>query len=819
VITFLNDLRHAARTLRRTPGFTAAAAATLALGIGVTTAMFAVVHGLLWKTPPVREPERLAVVFGREQAGDGFRDFSWTDYEELRRVEGVFEGLAAYYPAPLSLGDGSGNERLYGETVSGNYFGVLGVTPRPGRGFLPAEGQPGGAPVAVISHELWERRFRGDRAAVGRVLRLNGQAVTVVGVAPEGFHGVYYVGFRPDVWIAAGSYDLVMPGDASLSDPDGSTFRLMGRLRQGVSPGAAAAALAPAARRLQAERPDRDTPWVPVVFHESDARPEPSMAAPFAFAGMVFLAVVGLVLLLACANVAGLLLARGVTRRREMAVRLALGAGTGRLVRQALAESLLLGLLGGAAGMLLAAWSADALGRALSFPTDIPFVFDLGVDRRVLGFAAVISLLTALLCGLVPALRSARREVAADLKRDDPGGRGGSRSRLRRALVVGQVAVSCVLLVVAGLGLRTLAGVSAIHPGFEPRGGLLASVDPGLNGYGDERAAALYRDLVAGVRGLPGVRAAALARYVPLEFSASGGTVFVDGREAAPGRPAGTSSYWSTVSPGWLAAAGTPLLEGRDFTAADGPAGERVAIVSETFARTHWPGRPALGRTLRLDAADAEPVRVIGVAADVKVRSLIEPPQPFLYLPLDQHPVPGASLLVRTDGDPLALAPAVREVLRGLDPELPLYDVKTVEMLLAGRSFLLARLGAGFAGVFGGLALLLALVGLYGLVSWSVGRRLREIGIRVAVGAPGRRVLGMVVGEGMRLAGWGLALGVPLALAVTRLLRGLLYGVGPADPPTYAAIAAVLAAAALGASWIPARRALRVDPVQALRAE
>jgi predicted permease len=344
-------------------------------------------------------------------------------------------------------------------------------------------------------------------------------------------------------------------------------------------------------------------------------------------------------------------------------------------------------------------------------------------------------------------------------------------------------------------------------------------VDPGLQGYDDERSAALYREVLAGVRALPGVRAAAFARYVPLEFSASGGTVLVDGRERRPGSAAGESTYFSTVTPGWFAAAGTELLEGRDFTEADRPASERVAIVSETFARTHWAGTSALGRTFRLDAGDAEPLRVVGVAADVKVRSLIEKPQPFFYLPLDQNPVPGATLLARADGDPLALAPAVRGVVRRIDPELPLYDVKTVEALFSGRSFLLPRLGAGFAATFGLLALLLALVGLYGLVSWSVGRRVREIGIRMALGAPGRRVLGMLVGEGMRLAILGLGLGAALAVAATRLLGGLLYGVSPTDPATYAAIVAVLALAALTASWLPARRAIRVDPSRALRAE
>ena len=839
--TLLRDIRFGARTLAKSPGFTALAVTTLGLGIGVNAAMFSIADGFLWKSPAVAERERLAIVFAQNRADGSYTDFSHADYLDFREARSVFEGLAAYYPLPLSLSHGAANERLWGEVVSGNYFDVLGVAPAVGRGFRPDEDRtPGAAPVAVISHRLWQTRFQGRPETVGATVRINGHAFTVIGVAPARFSGVYYPGFRPDLWVPTMMLDALMPGTASRPFERGQTsLRLMGRLRPGVSIAQAQAEVGAIGARLEREFPQTNRGFQAVVFRESESRPEPDVAREASLSAAFFLAGVGLVLLIACANVAHLMLARATGRRTEMAVRLALGAERRHLVRQLLAEGLLLALAGGAFGAVLAWGATEALAAALRLPTDIPLAFEFALDARGLGYTLAVSLGAALACGLTPALQSARTDVVVALKSDGRSGVGVRRTRLRQALVVSQVAVSCLLLISAGLALRSLRAMSEVRPGFDTQKALLVSVAPGLQGYSAERGRAFYRRLVESVSQVPGVRSASLGRYLPLEFSSSGGTVYVDGVHSRPDvQP--ESVGWARVAPGYFEAMGTALHAGRGFTWSDDAsgtpevnsgvppsarslrdrgAGRGVVVVNQTLARRYWPDGSAVGRFLRLNGPEGPPLEIVGIAQDGKYRGLDEAQQPYLYLPLAQDYRADATLVVRAEGEPRALLPALREAVRALDPEMPLYDVKTLEELLAGRALLTPRFGTAFAATFAALALVLAMVGLYGVVAYGVASRAREIGIRLALGASPARLRGMVLAEGARLCLAGAALGLLAALALSRLFASLLFGVSAVDPATFAAVPAGLVLAALLAAYLPSRRATRLDPVRALRSE
>jgi putative ABC transport system permease protein len=809
--SLFRDIRYAARVLAARPGFTAVAVLTLALGIGANTTIFSWVKALLLQPlPGVPEQERLAVLLTTSALGD-FRSSSYPDFVDLR--DGIREhaGLVAFEMAPLSWASGAQTERVWGCLVSGNYFDVLGVPAALGRTFLPEEDRtPEAAPVVVVSHGFWKRHLGGDPAAVGKKTRFNGRELTIVGVAPEGFAGTM-VGLSFDVWIPMMMQAWMVPGDR-LGQRGERWLEALARLGPGVGLEQAQAEVDGVARRLAQEFPETNagqgaallplwkSPWgAPEIFR-------PVLA--------VLAGVVGLVLLIACANVANLSLARSAGRSREIAIRLSVGAGRGRLVRQLLTESLLLAALGGAAGLFLALWSSGLLAAFLP-PTHLPVGVAPSVGSREFLFALGLTALTGMVFGLAPALQATRPDVVAALK-DEAGALAGSRhrSKLRNVLVVAQVALSLLLLVSAGLFLRSLRNAQGIDPGFDTRSLLLGSVDLLPNGYDEARGLALYRELLRRVQGVPGVRSASFAQRVPLGFDGrSDTTISIEGYE--PRADEELDIEYNVVGPGYFGTMGIPIEAGRDFAEQDGPGQARVVIVNDAFARRYWPGAEPLGRRIRIGD---ETIAVVGVAHDIRQHGLGEEAYPFLYWPLFQHYRPDVVLHVRAEGDPLGVVEPVRQEVQRLDPSLPLFDVKPIGEHLRIAVFT-QRMSGMLLGGFGLLALVLAAVGIYGVMAYSVSLRTHEIGLRMALGADARDVLRLVVGQGLRLTGIGIVLGMAGALGMTRLVQGQLLGVSPTDPATFAAVALLLGAVAVLASYLPARRAAHLDPLVALRHE
>jgi macrolide transport system ATP-binding/permease protein len=812
--TLWQDLRYAARMLRKSPGFTAIAVLSLALGIGANAAIFSLVNAVLLRPLPVREPERLVSVYPTTR--DGAQAFSYPSYVDFRDRNEVFEGLFVTRFAPMSLGREGANERVWGYMVSGNYFDVLGVRAAHGRALTPEDDRaPLAHPVAVLSHGSWRRRFGGDASVVGKEIRINGRPFRVVGVMPEGFSGTE-IAYTPELWVPMMMQEWIEPGNAWLGRRQTQNIFATGRLKDGVTHAQAEASLNALARRLGEEFPETNegqtvTLTPPGLIH-------PLLRGPAVGFTWVLMGVVALVLLVACANMANLLLARGAERRREVAVRLALGASRARLVRQLLTESVLLSALGGACGLLLAFWMID-LAVGLKPPIDFPLALDLTVDWRVFSFALAVSLLTGVVFGIIPALQATKPDLVPALK-DATAQAGGRRSRLRGALVVAQIALSLVLLVAAGLVLRALRHVQTTSPGFDPENRLMMSVDLGLQGYDEARGREFYRQLAERVRALPGVRSVALTDNAPLSINYNSTDVHVEGQPPARGANVPTAMN-STVSPDYFETMGVPLVSGRAFGEGDREGAPRVLVVNETFARRFFPGADpsaeALGKRVGF-SANGPRWEIVGVARDGKYFSIGEAPRPFVYLPLLQDYASRATLVVRASANPEALIGPVREEARRLDPHLPVFEVKTLNEHMR-LSLFPARVAAALLGGFGLLALLLAAVGVYGVMSYAVARRAREFGIRLALGAQARDVLRLALRGGLLMTLAGVLVGFAAALAVTRLLAGVLYGVSATDPLTFAAVALLLTGVALLACYVPARRATKVDPMVALRYE
>lgn len=810
----LLDLRQAVRGLRRAPWLSAMVVLSLALGIGANTTVFTFVKAVLLPPLPVRAPQRLVALYGRDTHSPGYFPNSWLNYRDYAGADIGFEGLVARLAVPMTLHDGGRGERVMGEIVSGNYFDVLGVPAALGRGFRPDEDQvPGAKPVVVLGYGLWQRRFASDPGLVGRAITLNGQAFTVVGVAPRNFAGTA-VGLRPDVWVPSMMHASVFSSLAGYMERRRAlVFDVFGRLRPGVSVAQAAAAMKVVAQRLEQEYPDdnrgRSIALVPLL----EARIDPNARGPLLAAAALLLGVVGLVLLIACANVANVMLAKSAERRREMGVRLCLGAGSGRLVRQLLTESLLLAVLGGALGLVAAHWATGFLWT-LRPASNIPVALDLAPDSGVLAFTLLVTLLTGLAFGLAPALDAARTDLVAVVKESTSATRGaGGGLRLREFAVVSQVAAALFLLVAAGLFLRSLRNAQGTDPGFRVEGIVVAPLEVGFAGYSEQRGRAFYREAQRRGASLPGAGQAVLAQFAPLT-GGLGKTVLPSERAADP-ETSGLLVQTNVVSCGYFQALGIALVRGRDFTTSDTAATSPVAIVNETLATRLWPGQEVLGRRFRFTGEDVDR-EIVGVARTVRYNSPAEAPTPYLYLPLEQEYAPWAVLHVAGSGPAGALASALRTELRALDPALPVFDVLTLRETLV-RSLWPARMGALLLLAFGSLGLLLAALGVYGVMAKNVAARTREIGIRLALGSLRRDVQRLVLMQSLRLVAYGLGVGLLLVLGSMRLFAGLLYGVPTADPLTLASTSAVLLLAASLACLLPARRAAHLEPAQALR--
>jgi predicted permease len=809
----LQDLRYAARILIRKPVFTAVAVLSLALGIGANSAIFSLVDALLWSTLPVEKPAELMGLYTRDEKNPGFAPLSHLNWKDYRATSQSFSEIAGYDWVQVSLQVGEEPAQGVAQLVSGNYFNVLGIKPALGRTFLPEEdGQPGAHPVAVVSHRFWTESLESDPGVVGRVLRINGSGYTVIGVTPASFTGLQ-LGLQPQLWIPMAMNQQIRPGKAFnwYESRRGLFINALGRLKPGVSRAQAQAELSTIGQRLRREYPDdnkgRSVELVPL---SETLVGGPGQRDGFVAGSGLLMGVVGLVLLIACANVSNLLLAQAAARYREIAVRLSQGASRGRLVRQLLTESLLLALLGGACGLLVALWVQAALPKLLP-PGPFALDLDLSLDGRVLAFTLGISLATGLLFGLAPALRATKPDLVSALKnRSGEDGTGHGRFGLRGFLVAGQVALSLVSLIAAGLFVRSLGEVQSIHPGFDADRLAVLSFDVGRQGWNQSRGEQFYRDVQERVLAVPGVASAAVAQAGPFQ-GAFLRSVFLEGGD---GTKDGVLVPVNTIGPGYLETVGIPVLRGRDFTPADREGTPRVVIVNEVMAETLWPGENPVGK--RFHFFGDSPVEVVGVAKTVKYNFPGEDPQPYVYEPVGQRYVTGVTLVVRSEREPEDVLAPVQKEIRAMAPEMPLVGVSTVPEVVKA-SLWQPRAGASVLGLFGLLALGLASVGLYGVMSYSVTQRSREIGVRMALGAQQRDVLRLVLRQGLTLVAVGLAAGLLLAFGVTRFVDGLLFGVSPTDPAAFAVTSLMLAVVAFGATLFPALRATAVPPILAIR--
>jgi predicted permease len=812
------NLIYALRTARKMPGFTAITILILALGIGANSAIFSLVNAVLLRPLPVQAPAELVNIYTSDPDGTGYSTSSYPDFESVRQLRTVFKGVLGYAGINVSI-TGDGRPQLaFGEMVSDNYFSLLGVQPALGRAFTPEEGRvPGGSPVAVISHGLWQQRFGSDPGAIGKTLSLNGRPFTVVGVAPESFKGLLAPGVAMDVWVPTMMVGTLRQGESALSARGERWLFIKGRLASGVSLEQSRAAVTSLGRNLEASYPDTNAKRVLRLLPTSSVHIHPAADGKLLPVAGLLMIVVGLVLLVACSNIGNLLLARLASRRFEMAVRLALGARRGRLIRQMLTESVLLGLVGGGTGLLLAYWLSRLLVTFRpSMP--VPISLDVTVDARVLIFTLLLSLVTGALFGLLPALQAARPNLVPELKGQmsmQPVGH--RRLSARNLLVVAQVAVSLLLLICAGLFLRSLQQMQAVDLGFTTRQAAIISFNLGLQGYDEARGRRFYRELRERAERLPGAQAASLTDRLPLnKLGNQSAGVLPEGRTVASPGDEGKVLQFARISPGFFQTLGIPLLRGRDFSAADTVSAPQVAVVNQAAATVLWPDADPVGKRLRTAGPGGLDMLVVGLVGTTKLESLREPPQPCYYVPFEQSYSPFMAVAVKSAGAAGRLLTPLRSLAGELDRDAAVFQLQTLEQHLGIEVFPL-RLTAILLSLFGLLALLLASIGLYGVMSFSVVQRNREIGIRMALGADRSRVLRLVVAESLWLVGAGLALGILLSAGAAALLSNQLFGIAAADPLTFVAVPLLLLLVALLASYLPGRKATRVDPMVALR--
>ncbi len=808
----LRDLKYSVRMLFKSPLFSFVAIVTLALGIGLNAATFSVVHTLLVETlPGAHEPDRLVQVY-RAWPGMDYGSNSIPHYQDVRDRSGeVFESVAAWTFAPVSISAEGRSERIMGVLASANFFDTYGVVPEVGRGFIAgveSEG-PGEHPVTVLGYSFWQSRFGGDEGVVGRTLQVNGQPFEVVGIVPEGFRGPMSMMDVP-LYFPLMMQPQLNPVRNLIERRGSNSFFSDARLRDGKTVEQAEQMMEAMHVALREELPDQyneNSSFTLVPQNEAGIHPmfkdaQVGMSA-------VIMTVVALLLMIACVNVANLFLARARERRQEMGVRISLGGGRLRIVRQLLTESMVFSALGGLAGVGLAYLSGYLLQR-VQLPVDGPFAFNFEVDRTVLLFTLGVSVLAGLLFGLVPALQASSPQLVQAI-RDGAGG-GWSRSRLSRGLIVLQVALSLVLLITSGLFLRALEGATRIDPGFdEPASLAMASVDPGLQGYAPERTHEFFDRLQENLERQPGIQSVGLANSLPLGLGGSDTSVTVPGYEFAEGEL--RSLRYAYVREGFLETMGIELLEGRTFTRQDDATAAPGIIVNQRFAQRFWPGESALGKVVNTIGQQRT---VLGVVETGKVQSLGEEPTEYMYFPQRELFASAMTVVVRTGGSAEAALQALRQTVRELDADMPVYDVRTMQDHL-GLALLPARLAGTVLGAFGILGLLLAAVGIYGVMAYSVSQRQKELGIRVALGADQPNVVQMVVADGLRLTAIGVALGLAGAAAASRLVAGMLYDVSALDPIAFGLVPLILVGVAFLAVYVPARRASKVDPIRVLK--
>lgn len=815
--TLLKDARYGLRMLLRSPGFTIVALLSLALGIGANTAIFSMISAFLFAPLPVAQPSQLVSIFTTDTKNPGPLPTSHLNYIDYREKNNAFTDIVAFTGTGVSYSSPGGESKnLFAQVVSGNYFDVLGVKADYGRTFLPDEDKtPGTHPVVVLSHAAWQRDFGGDTAIVGKTISLNRHDFNVVGIAQKDFTGTD-IGGGPDLWVPMMMHAVIQPGFDWYDTRRGLFLAMIGRLKPGNSTTQAQASMTALGTQLEQEykkdNEGRNVRLVPLLTARNDPTGDGQVGLTFS----ALMGIAAIVLLIACANVTNLLLARATRRKREIAIRLALGASRGRLIKQLMTESLMLSLAGGTIGFFVALWSKDILRSLVPFGGG-PNQQGLSIDPRVLIFAVVVSVVSGLLFGLAPALQASRPDLVPTLKGDItmPVGSRRFRPNLRNALVVAQVGLSLFALITAGLFVRSLQKAQSVNPGFNSENVLLMAFNLGREGYTEPQGRNFHRQVIERIRAVPGVLNATVARDRPF----GGGfqrSVFIEGQEPPPGGR-GVLVQTNNIGAGFFETLGIPLLRGRDFVEADNQQAPKVMIINEAMAGRFWPDQNPIGKRLKL-FGDQDFREVVGLVADTKYNSLTEPRRAFMYMPLQQEYVPQINVHVRTGTDARALVSALRNEVQQIDPSLPVLNIQTlserVENSLGGERSQATLLGSG-----GILALILAAIGLYGVMSYSVAQRTREIGIRMALGATRGNVKGLVLRQGVALVSAGVVLGLGAAFVITRSLASLLFGVSAIDPITFGGTSALLIVVALVASYVPARRATKVDPIIALRYE
>ena len=817
--TLIQDLKYGLRQLRRSLGFTTVAVITLALGIGANTTIFSLAEAILFPPFAGANPSRLAGIYTSGAHRSGYASSSYPDYLYYREHSRAFSGIAAFVRVEAAWTHSNSTELPWGEIASSNYFDVLGVKPYRGRFFLPSESHTGGpAHVAVVSYRFWRTRMGSVMDVAGRTLTLNGELFTVVGVAPKDFEGVQLNwGEPPNFWVPMSVHATFLHEPNLLGMPQARFCLMVGRLRPGVTMTKAESEITLLARQLEHTYADADEGRTAFVIPFSQGRIWPTWREKITNMLWLLEIFAALVLVVACADVANLLLARGALRQKEFGMRLALGAGRVRVVRQVLTESLLVSLAGAGLGLLVARWMTNWISMFRQLFTIHLAVQPATLDGRVLAFAVALAVLTVLVAGLVPAFQASHSDLNTALKQSgSQTSTGRQHQRLRHILTTVEIAVAFIALAGAGMLLRTLWALGSTNLGLNPQHVLSVNTEVYTRRYTRAEGVQFYSELLSRVRSLPGVSSAALAFGSPLTTMHSWKQV------EKPGRETQNQGEWQaieddTVSPGYFGTLGIPLLRGRDFRAEDLQQTPTVAIVSQTMAQTFWPNEDPIGKRLLIKGMKSE-AEVIGVVADVKQHEAWQPSEPMFYRPFSQEFLPSYHLLVKARGNPVGLLPAIRQQVTNLDPQVPVYGAEPLSRVVED-SMAEPRMAASVVSLFGALVLFLAITGIYSVVAYWVAQRTHEFGIRMALGAEKNDVLRMVVGQGLKLALIGVGVGIGGALALTRFLTTLLYGVKPTDPLTFAAVSLILIAVALLACYIPARRASKVDPMVALRYE